>query len=79
MATDVQEQTEVEKATMLRRIKLLMGDGRWRSGYEVAQQVGGSDSAATARLRDLRKPQHGGHEVPCELFPDKVWRYRLVR
>lgn len=76
MATDVQEQTEQERHSVYRKVKALMADGRWRSGYEVARIVGGSDAAATARLRDMRKE---GLNVPCDRFPDGVWRYQWVR
>lgn len=47
---------------------------RWMTGYElvrfVKQQTGilYSESAITARCRDLRKPQYGGHEVVCRHF-----------
>lgn len=65
-------------ASTRRRVRAVMADGRWRSGYELARIVGGADSAVTARLRDLRKAKYGGHEVRCDRFPDGVYRYRLV-
>ena len=62
---------------------------RGLTGWEIQRQVQLltgkliSESGATARARDLRKPQYGGHEVPVEYkYPGKGRRrveYRLDR
>lgn len=50
-------------------IKDLLSRGQWYSTYEVAGYLhitAGrliSESAASARIRDLRKPAFGGHQV----------------
>lgn len=78
LATDTQERAEQEKATIFRRVKALMLDGRWRSGPEIARIVGCSDSCATARVRDLRKEKYGSYNAPCERFPDGIYRYCVI-
>lgn len=41
----------------------LMKDGRWRTLAQIQAVVAGSEAAISARLRDLRKEQHGGFDV----------------
>jgi hypothetical protein len=56
----------------------LMRDGQWRTLPEIARDVKGSQPAVSARLRDLRKEQYGGHSVDREYVAVGVWRYRLI-
>ena len=58
----------------------LMSDGKWRTLTEIAVQLGALETSAGARLRDLRKPAHGGHLVLCQLRADGSGEreYRLV-
>lgn len=56
----------------------LMRDGQWRTLSEIARDVRGSQAGVSARLRDLKKQQYGGHQVPKEYVGDGVWRYRLI-
>ena len=62
----------------LEAVRAIMADGLWRSSYDVlrelaAQGILASESAVTARLRDLRKPQYGGLKVECR--KEREWRY----
>lgn len=62
----------------LKAVRAIMADGLWRSSYDVlrelaAQGILASESAVTARLRDLRKPQYGGLKVECR--KEREWRY----
>ena len=47
----------------------LMSDGEWRTPYqmqkalEISTGLWHSDSAVTARIRDLRKPGYGAHNI----------------
>ena len=41
--------------------------------------VKGTDSAKSARIRELRSKKHGAHKVLCVRGPDAVYRYRLVK
>lgn len=59
----------------------VMEDGRWRTIWELQEDIGwGSETGVSAKLRDLRKPQFGGHEVDRRRSGDPkrgVWEYRL--
>jgi hypothetical protein len=77
--------------TLRDRVKAVMADGQWRTLYEIRDvmltrfYVAGSDSGISAKLRDLRKAQFGGHLVDSRRrlsqqwwTPGQVWEYRLV-
>lgn len=66
------------------RVKTLMSDGQWRTVPEIVLQLGQpliSETGASARLRDLRKPRFGGHTVERRRRggPDsRLYEYRLL-
>lgn len=62
----------------LDRVRNLMRDGRWRTLAEIAARVDGSETAVSARLRDLRKPRFGSYTVEREYIRQGVWRYRVL-
>lgn len=66
-------------STQLRKVLELMQDGRRRSLAEIKQFVGGSEAGVSARLRDLRKRQYGGHDVRHQRRYDGVWFYWVQR
>lgn len=41
----------------------IMSDGAWHTLRELAERTGAPEASVSARLRDLRKPQHGGRTV----------------
>ena len=41
----------------------IMAGGAWLTLREVAERVGSPEASVSARLRDLRKRQYGGHTV----------------
>jgi hypothetical protein len=55
--------------SQLDAVLYLLGDGRWWSVPELTKSVARivgksvSDSSTTARLRDLRKPKFGAHQI----------------
>lgn len=55
-----------------------MKDGNWRTLNMIVFKVGGTRPNAAARLRDLRKPQYGGHVVEKKVVRKGVWQYRLL-
>ena len=62
-------------------VRAIMADGLWRSSYDVlhalaAQGIHASESAVTARLRDLRKAQYGGLKVECRKEREGRYVYR---
>ncbi|QIO34346.1 hypothetical protein [Bradyrhizobium sp. 1(2017)] len=62
----------------LARVYSLMKDGQWRSLQQIADVAGGSEAACSARLRDLRKPKYGAHNVLRTRVTGGLWRYRMV-
>lgn len=62
----------------LRAVADLMADGQWRTLWQITLAAGGSEAGASARLRDLRKPQYGEHTVERRHIDNGVWEYRLI-
>ncbi len=64
----------------LGRVYDLMKDGVWRTITQIAELTSGSEPGTSARLRDLRKPQHGGHTVERRRsqFQNSVYEYRMI-
>lgn len=56
----------------------LMLDGQWRTLWQIAQMTGAPEASISARLRDLRKPKFGGHEVERRYVGAGEWEYRVV-
>lgn len=61
----------------LLRIFRAMSDGGWWTLPELARVGQCSVAAASARVRDLRKPKFGGHEVERRYQGEGVWKYRM--
>jgi hypothetical protein len=55
-----------------------MKGGGWWSLKQLASRARGSETSASARLRDLRKPKFGGHEVERRYMGAGLWQYRLI-
>lgn len=59
-----------------------MSRGTWVTLDRLALIAGCSVQGASARIRDLRKSQFGGHTIERRRMPGApagVWEYRLVR
>lgn len=65
--------------TQLFKIRQRMSDGQWHTLNELAQWGNCSVASASARVRDLRKPKFGGHEVERRYVERGLWQYRLIR
>lgn len=63
----------------LELVAWLMRDGAWWTIPALAARVGCSQTSASARIRDLRKPKFGGHTIERQYVTRGVWRYRMVR
>lgn len=50
-------------SAQLRRVWLVVRDGRWRTLAEISELTGDPEASVSARLRDLRKPKFGGYQV----------------
>ena len=57
----------------------LMRDGLWRTLDQIREVAGGSETGVSARLRDLRKAQFGGHTVEGRRVAGGLWEYRVER
>jgi hypothetical protein len=64
-------------ASLLRRVQDLMSDGAWRSLAQIRDACGGSETSVSARLRDLRRPEHGGFAVLRQRRPSGLYLYSL--
>ena len=56
----------------------VMCDRQWHTLAEIAEYAGCPQASASARLRDLRKPEFGGRSVERQYFERGVYRYRIV-
>ena len=64
----------------------LLSDGRWWAPWELCdeilrtKQVRISDSTVSARIRDNRKPQYGGHTILIrKRSGSRAFEYKLER
>ena len=53
-------------------------DGRWYTLKELAFVAGITEAGASARVRDLRKPQYGGFTIDVVHGYGNTWLYRLA-
>lgn len=57
----------------------LMRDGEWRTLYEIEDATGFPTQSISARLRDFRKAEFGGHVVNRRRRGDSgTWEYQLL-
>lgn len=79
-ATFEPEQDDMRLTGQMRRVYALMRDGRWRTLHEISAATCCLETAASARLRDFRKPRFGGHSVELRRVPGRrgLFEYRLV-
>lgn len=77
---DGQRSSALRLMGQLGRTYDLMSDQKWRTLTDLATRLGCLETSAGARLRDLRKREHGGHVVLCRLRADGSGEreYRLV-
>ena len=70
--------------TTLGRVYLFMSDGCWHTIAEVARAAKCSESGASARIRDLRKPKfrarypNGGIELERVEGGSGLYQYRMI-
>lgn len=64
---------------LIEKTRDLLSDGEPWTLEQLAFVLQCSTQTASARVRDLRKPQYGGHTVMREKVPGRgIFRYRLV-
>lgn len=55
----------------------IMSDGQWHFLADLAKALKCKEQSASARIRDLRKEQYGGHEIDRERVEGGLFRYRM--
>lgn len=55
-----------------------MKDGNWRTLARIKAMTGAPEASISARLRDLRKPKFGGHEVERRYIQRGLFEYRVI-
>ena len=60
------------------RVLAFMRDGEWHTLAEIASHTRDPEASISARLRDLRKPRFGAHNIERQYVERGLWRYRLV-
>lgn len=56
----------------------LMSDGQARTLAQISSAIGAPEASVSARLRDLRKPRFGGHQIDRVYISRGLFSYRLV-
>jgi hypothetical protein len=80
--TYVPQMDRARLGEQLQRVLDVVSDGLWRTPEELEAATGDRWASISARLRDLRKPQFGGHDVQRQRIKDYDrgnFRYRLAR
>jgi hypothetical protein len=77
-ATIDQERDGARLSRQHRLVRDLMSDGNWRTLAEIARATGCPEASVSARLRDYRKPAHGGHTVERRYVDRGLHEYRLI-
>lgn len=60
------------------RVLAFMRDGKFHTLAEIAAYTKDPEASVSARLRDLRKPRFGSHEIERLYVERGLFRYRLV-
>lgn len=64
--------------TLLDRVREEMRDGKWKTLEHIARVCRGGVPSVSARLRDLQRPEHGGHLIEKKFKEKGLWIYRMV-
>jgi hypothetical protein len=62
-----------------RRVYAAVADGHWHTLADVAARTSDPEASVSARLRDFRKTEFGGHTIERRRRPDGsgIWEYRM--
>lgn len=61
------------------RVLAVMQDGQEHTLAELAKKTGDPEASVSARLRDLRKPRFGSHDIRTRYVERGLFVYRLVK
>ena len=65
--------------TLQDRVYAILVRGGWWTLPELSNATGGSQTGVAARVRDLRKPRWGGHQIERQRVAGGLWQYRMVK
>lgn len=71
---------EARLTTQLQKVRAAMLGGSWFTLGELQKLCGGSEAGISARIRDLRRKEHGGYIIERERMDDPkrgIFHYRL--
>jgi hypothetical protein len=66
-------------ALQLKAVRRAMSDHKWHTLYGLSIATGAPEASASARLRDLRKPNHGSNIIERRYVNNGLWEYRMAR
>lgn len=69
---------EARLTNALRRVLACLRSGGWWTLTELAASAECSEAGVSARLRDLRKSQHGAYPVHARRRTNGTWEYAIV-
>ena len=74
------EQDRARLTKQIAAVHAAMADGQWRTLAEIAHAAGCGEASASAQMRNLRKPQFGGHAIERARNAEGsgLWLYRLL-
>jgi len=62
----------------LNDVRRFMDRGQWWTLYELSTATGHPQTSVSARIRDLRKTNFGGHKVERRFVRAGLFEYRLI-
>lgn len=76
--TFVRERDRVRLNNQAYRVWKSMRPGGWMTLRDIAKFTGDPEASISARIRDLRKPEFGGHTIETRYVSRGLHKYRLV-
>ena len=69
---------ETRLDTQIAKVYRMMKRSSWTSLAVLSTQCDCSEASVSARLRDLRKPQWGGHDIDKKRMEGGLWAYKMT-
>lgn len=74
------------RISLREQVRRVLADGNWHTGLDIARRIGrhSYSTGIAAKIRDLRKPEHGGYDIDSEKDVEEsrrtgrqVWRFQM--
>lgn len=62
----------------LAKVYAALSDGKWWCLSHLTTAAGGSEAGVSARIRDLRRPEFGGHTIERRRIVGGLFAYRMA-